>query len=85
MTTLKNLCLLLMVILLVMAPTQLLAQTQQDIDNLARDVDRLESLRAVKNLQRSYLQYAQFGLWGGNGEPVFQHRDLHLGQGSREG
>lgn len=35
----------------------------QDINELARDVSRLESLRAVKNLQRTYAQYAQFGLW----------------------
>ena len=34
-------------------------------DNLARDVERLESLRAVKNVQRSYTHYAQFGLWNG--------------------
>jgi hypothetical protein len=33
------------------------------VDALARDVGRLESLRAVKNVQRSYAQYAQFGLW----------------------
>ncbi len=32
-------------------------------DELARDVDRAESVRAVKNLQRSYAQYSQFGLW----------------------
>src|SRR4051794_14264403 len=30
---------------------------------LARDVERAESLRAVKNLQYAYAQYAQFGLW----------------------
>jgi hypothetical protein len=34
------------------------------IDELARDVSREESLRAVKDVQRSYAQYAQFGLWG---------------------
>jgi len=34
-----------------------------DIDRLSRDVAHLESLRAVKDLQRSYAQYAQFGLW----------------------
>lgn len=34
-----------------------------EVDALARDVTRLESLRAVKNLQRSYAHYAQFGLW----------------------
>jgi hypothetical protein len=33
------------------------------VDRLARDVTRLESLRAVKDVQRSYAQYAQFGLW----------------------
>ena len=33
------------------------------LDELARDVDRTESLRAVKTLQASYAQYAQFGLW----------------------
>jgi hypothetical protein len=37
-------------------------------DSLARDVGRLESLRAVKNLQRSYAQYGQFGLWTGMAE-----------------
>ena len=33
-----------------------------DVDALARDVDRLTSLRQVKDLQRSYAHYAQFGL-----------------------
>lgn len=33
------------------------------LDALARDVDRTESVRAVKILQSSYAQYAQFGLW----------------------
>ncbi|HXC58880.1 MAG TPA: hypothetical protein VN645_06165 [Steroidobacteraceae bacterium] len=32
-------------------------------DKLARDVDRAESMRAVKNLQRTYAQYSQYGLW----------------------
>ena len=35
----------------------------QDLAALARDVDRAESVRAVKDLQRTYAQYAQFGLW----------------------
>ena len=34
-----------------------------EIDVLARDVSRVESLREVKDLQRAYAQYAQFGLW----------------------
>lgn len=33
------------------------------LDDLARDVDRAESMRAVKNLQRTYAQYSQYGLW----------------------
>jgi len=33
------------------------------LDELARDVDRAESMRAVKNLQRTYAQYSQYGLW----------------------
>lgn len=33
------------------------------LDELARDVERVESLRAVKDLQRSYAQYSQFALW----------------------
>ncbi len=34
-----------------------------DLDEFARDVDRTGSIRAVKDLQSSYAQYAQFGLW----------------------
>lgn len=33
------------------------------VDDLARDVDRAQAIRDVKNLQRSYAQYAQYGLW----------------------
>lgn len=33
------------------------------IDTLARYVDREESIRAVKDVQRLYAQYAQFGRW----------------------
>lgn len=36
--------------------------SRAQIDELARDVSRVESLRAVKDLQRFYAQYAQFGL-----------------------
>ncbi len=34
-----------------------------DLSTLAREVDRAESVRTVKDLQRTYAQYAQFGLW----------------------
>ncbi len=39
------------------------ATEQCAIDALARDVARVESLRAVKNVQRSYAQHGQFGRW----------------------
>src|SRR6476660_4323486 len=39
------------------------AVAQTSLDELARDVDRAESMRAVKNLQRTYAQYSQYGLW----------------------
>ncbi|MES2606890.1 MAG: nuclear transport factor 2 family protein, partial [Pseudomonadota bacterium] len=44
-----------------MLPTTTIAQPS--LDELARDVDRTESVRAVKTLQSSYAQYAQYGLW----------------------
>ena len=43
------------------------AQAQEmprsEIDALARDLSRVESVRQVKDLQRTYAQYAQFALW----------------------
>jgi len=33
------------------------------VDVLARDTERAEAIRAVKNLQYAYSHYAQFGLW----------------------
>lgn len=33
------------------------------LDTFARDLDRVESVRAVKALQNAYAQYALFGLW----------------------
>jgi len=33
------------------------------VAELARDVTRAEDVRAVKNLQRTYAHYSQFGLW----------------------
>jgi len=32
-------------------------------DALARDVERAQAIRDVKNLQYTYAQYAQYGLW----------------------
>lgn len=37
--------------------------SQRSIDSLARDVERVESVREVKDLQRTYVQLLQFGQW----------------------
>src|SRR6478735_3947177 len=50
-------------VLLAPCPAQAQAPRAKRVDEVARDIGRLESLRAVKDLQRSYAQYAQFGLW----------------------
>jgi hypothetical protein len=34
-----------------------------ELDGFARDVERTEGIRAVKRLQSSFAQYAQYGLW----------------------
>ncbi len=39
------------------------ARADSALDGFARDVDRAASVRAVKTLQFSYAQYAQYGLW----------------------
>src|SRR5207253_689464 len=39
------------------------AQTPFPPSELSRDVSRLENLRQIKNLQRTYAQFAQYGLW----------------------
>lgn len=41
---------------------------QPALDDLARAVDRAESMRAIKNLQRTYAQYSQHGLWNEMGD-----------------
>lgn len=37
--------------------------SRQELNELVRDVGRVEALREVKDLQRRYAQFAQFGLW----------------------
>jgi len=49
--------------LLLALPLALPAHADAELDALARDVERTESVRAVKTLQSTYAQYAQFGLW----------------------
>src|SRR6187399_286951 len=44
------------VLLIAHAPTQAQDVSRAQVDSLARDLSRVESLRAVKDLQRSYAQ-----------------------------
>lgn len=47
------------------------------VDTLAREVERAEAIRAVKNLQYAYSHYAQFGLWAELGA-LFSERGEHI-------
>jgi hypothetical protein len=58
----KNLKFVLVVALGVLAAARPFG-AETSIDGLARDVERAESIRAVKTLQRTYAQFAQYGLW----------------------
>ena len=49
---------------------------QATLDLLARDVDRAESMRAVKNLQRTYAQYSQYS--SRNRRPSRNSRIVHV-------
>ncbi|KAF2256523.1 hypothetical protein BU26DRAFT_23795 [Trematosphaeria pertusa] len=40
-----------------------LARAASNLDALARDVSRVESIREIKDVQRSFAQLAQFGRW----------------------
>ena len=52
-----------------------------DLATLARDVDRAESVRAVKDLQRTYAQYSQFGMWHGMAALFTEGGAADLGEG----
>ena len=54
------------------------ADEAADLARLSLEVQRAEDIRAVKRLQITYAQYAQFGLWGqtaslfaGNAEAIY--------------
>jgi hypothetical protein len=44
-------------------PLQAAQADNTALDELARDTERAEAIRAVKKLQHAYSQYAQYGLW----------------------
>jgi hypothetical protein len=65
------------------APVARAADAAPSLDSLARDTERAEAIRAVKNLQYAYAQFAQYGLWtemgalfAGNGEVIWGDRTL---------
>lgn len=49
--------------LLVALPARAQEPTSSEIAELARDVERTESVRAIKDLQRQYAHHAQYGFW----------------------
>src|SRR5688572_11377453 len=49
--------------LAVLAVAGTVAQAADSVDALAQDVERLESIRQVKDLQRTYVHLSQAGLW----------------------
>lgn len=55
------------------------------IDELARDVERVESVRAVKDLQRAYAQLSQFGQWRAMAALFAEETGLHWGDESVTG
>jgi hypothetical protein len=60
---LPAICLALCAIPLLMHVARAAQSSPASLDSLAREVERTESIRAVKNLQYAYSHYAQFGLW----------------------
>jgi hypothetical protein len=55
------------------------------VDALARDVERAEAIRAVKNLQYAYSHYAQFGLWTELGSLFARDGELIWGDATSKG
>ncbi len=55
------------------------------LDALARDTERAEAIRAVKNLQYAYSHYAQYGLWNEMGALFAGDGEVIWGDGSLKG
>ena len=56
------------------------APAPRAIDVLARDVERVESTRAVKDLQRHYAQLSQFGRWDSMAALFSENATLRWGE-----
>ena len=55
------------------------------VSRLAQNVERAESVRAVKRLQETYAQYSQFGLWTDMAALFADNATLSYGQDSEQG
>lgn len=66
-------------VLVAMSTAAIAAPAPRPIDILARDVERVESARAVKDLQRHYAQQSQFGRWDAMAALFSQNATLRWG------
>src|SRR5216117_3502584 len=55
------------------------------IHRLAQNVERAESVRAVKRVQESYAQYSQFGLWADMATLFADNAQLSYGKDNEQG
>ena len=55
------------------------------VGRLAQNVERAESVRAVKRLQETYAQYSQFGLWTDMAALFAENAQLSYGNDSERG
>jgi hypothetical protein len=53
------------------------SQAREALDALARDIERLESLRAIKDLQRCYALFCQSGEWQAMASCFAEQGELH--------
>jgi hypothetical protein len=82
-TWLASLCATLFVLSISVPAAQAAQGGTTSVDALARDTERAEAIRAVKNLQYAYSHYAQFGLWAemgalfaGSGEVIWGEKTI---------
>ena len=57
----------------------------QRVHRLALNVERAESVRAVKRLQETYAQYSQFGLWNDMAALFADNAQLSYGKATAQG
>src|SRR6266496_3160243 len=55
------------------------------VHRLAQEVERAESVRAVKRLQETYAQYSQFGLWTDMAALFADNAQLSYGTDNQQG